>query len=395
MPSRHNQEAEQQQNLINMSDITPGSSFSNGQQITATDLNNLVGNANIANAVIDNTHLKQTSVSDSIFNFSVIADANISDNDYFLIWSATDGAFRRVSKGTINSQNNVSVGGTTIDTSGNLILSGTLVSDQLILGADVATIPTGKTLLFTDTLSANHIKFSKDSSSPALKIFNPINDGSTSINCYGSLNAIAPMTTSDNGVLKISATDSTGAFKTWNFSSINNANQLEITSSQSGTGTVIIGGALTNSGHNFATNIIGCTQVTCSGSITGSTKNFLIDHPFVEGKKLRHTCIESNKADLIYRGVAGVGQVNLDTATGMSPGTFDSLVKNCQVFIQNNQGWDKFKGSVSGNTLTIESENSDSIDQVEWMVIGQRKDPTILGLDITDDQGEIILEEDA
>lgn len=378
MPSRHNQEAEQQQNLINMSDITPGSSFSNGQQITATDLNNLVGNANIANAVIDNTHLKQTSVSDSIFGFSVIADANISDNDYFLIWSATDGAFRRVSKGTINSQNNVSVGGTTIDTSGNLNLSGTLTSDQLVLSGNTATIPAGKNILFTDSLSANHIQFSKNSSSPALKIFNPINDGSTSINCYGSLNAIAPMTTSDNGVLKISATDSTGAFKTWNFSSINNANQLEIISSQSGTGTVVIGG-------NF--------QAT--GSITGASKSFYIDHPSVEGKKLRHTCIESNKADLIYRGVAGVGQVNLDTATGMSPGTFDSLVKNCQVFIQNNQGWDKFKGSVSGNTLTIESENSDSIDQVEWMVIGQRKDPTILGLDITDDQGEIILEEDA
>jgi hypothetical protein len=29
------------------------------------------------------------------------------------------------------------------------------------------------------------------------------------------------------------------------------------------------------------------------------------------------------------------------------------------------------------------------------MVIGQRKDPTILGLDITDEQGELILEEDA
>lgn len=378
MPSRLTQEAEQQQNLINMSDITPGSSFANGQQITATDLNNLVGNANIANAVIDNTHLKQTSVSDSIFNFSVIADADISDNDYFLIWSATDSAFRRVSKGTINSQNNVSVGGTQIDTSGNLNLAGTFTSSQLVLSGNTATIPAGKSVLFTDNLSGDHILITKDSSSPALKILNPLGDGSTAINCFGSLNAIAPQATGDNGVLKISATDSTGALKTWNFSSINNANQLEITSSQSGTGTIAVGG-------NFL----------ATGSITGASKNFLIDHPCVEGKKLRHTSLESNKADLIYRGVAGVGQVNLDSATGMSPGTFDSLVKNCQVFIQNNQGWDKFKGSVSGNILTIESENTDSTDQVEWMVIGQRKDPTILGLDITDNQGEIILEEDA
>jgi hypothetical protein len=158
---------------------------------------------------------------------------------------------------------------------------------------------------------------------------------------------------------------------------------------------MVIGGALTNSGHNFTTNIIGCTQVICSGDLGGASKSFLIDHPLVEGKKLRHISVESNKADLIYRGVAGVGEVNMDKATGMTEGTFVTLVKNCQVFIQNNQGWDKFKGSVSGNTLTIESENSDSTDQVEWMVIGQRKDPTILGLDITDNQGEIILEEDA
>lgn len=369
-----------------MSDITPGSSFQSGQQITATDLNNLVGNASISSAVIDNTHLKQSSLADSIFNFNVIADANVSDNDYFLIWSATDSAFRRVSKGTINSQNNVNVGGTTIDTSGNLNITtgdldlgtGSFTSPQLVLSGITASIPTGKSILFSDSLSNDHVQISKESSNPGLKIFNPLNDGSTSINCYGSLNAIAPITTSDNGVLKISATDSTGAFKTWNFSSINNANQLQITSSQSGTSTMIVGG-------NF--------QAT--GSITGASKSFYIDHPSVEGKKLRHTCIESNKADLIYRGVAGVGQVNLDNATGMSPGTFDSLVKNCQVFIQNNQGWDKFKGSVSGNILTIESENSDSTDQVEWMVIGQRKDPTILGLDITDEQGELILEEDA
>lgn len=239
-----------------MSDITPGSSFANGQQITATDLNNLVGNANIASAVIDNTHLKQTSVSDSIFNFSVIADANISDNDYFLIWSATDGAFRRVSKGTINSQNNVNVGGTQIDTSGNLNLAGTFTSPQLTLSGNTATIPSGKSILFTDSLTTDHIQFSKDSASPSLKIFNPSNDGSTAINCYGSLNAIAPQATSDNGVLKISATDSTGALKTWNFSSINNANQLEITSSQSGTGTLIVGGNFASTGN------ISCVALT-------------------------------------------------------------------------------------------------------------------------------------
>lgn len=375
-----------QQDLINMSDITPGSSFQSGQQITATDLNNLVGNASISSAVIDSTHLKQSSLSDSIFNFNVIADANVSDNDYFLIWSATDSAFRRVSKGTINSQNNVNIGGTSIDTSGNLNLtSGTFTSPQLTLGGNTATIPSGKNILFSDTSNSNHIQFSKDSSSPSLKIFNPTNNGSTAINCYGSLNAIAPQTTSDDGVLKLSATDSTGAFRTWFFSSKNNANEIHLVSGQTGTGTLFLGGNFTGTGNINA----------LTGSINGATKNFLIDHPCVEGKKLRHTSLESNKADLIYRGVAGVGQVNLDSATGMSPGTFHSLVKNCQVFIQNNQGWDKFKGSVSGNILTIESENPDSTDQVEWMVIGQRKDPTILGLDITDEQGELILEEDA
>lgn len=206
-----------------MSDITPGSSFTNGQQITATDLNNLVGNANIANAVIDNTHLKQTSVSDSIFNFSVIADANISDNDYFLIWSATDGAFRRIAKSTIVNQSQVSTGGTTIDTNGNL----NLTSGNISIGDYYATAGNynyfGRNFILLDQPTNNGVSnangthavyVAKLDNAPTLAIYGGNVPAKLRVD---DTIQILPGTPTGEGLLSIYGLDSSSNTRGWNF----------------------------------------------------------------------------------------------------------------------------------------------------------------------------------
>jgi hypothetical protein len=201
-----------------MSDITPGSSFTNGQQITATDLNNLVGNANIANAVIDNTHLKQTSVSDSIFNFSVIADANISDDDYFLIWSATDGAFRRIAKSKITSQSQL--------TTTNVVTSN-LTSSTATIGNYFATIGGynyfGRNFVLLDqpansvsptAVGTHAVHLSKLDNSAILAIHGGPNPVTLQVD--DSI-TILPTTPTGEGLLKIYGLDSSSNPRGWNF----------------------------------------------------------------------------------------------------------------------------------------------------------------------------------
>ena len=112
-----------------------------------------------------------------------------------------------------------------------------------------------------------------------------------------------------------------------------------------------------------------------------STKNFRIDHPIPEKTNthyLVHAAIEGPQADLIYRGkinlVNGSAAVDLDQAARMTSGTFILLCTNVQCFTTNESNWDLIKGSVSGSTLTIESQNANSTAEISWMVVAERKD---------------------
>ena len=136
-----------------------------------------------------------------------------------------------------------------------------------------------------------------------------------------------------------------------------------------------------------------------AGTFTAATKTFLIDHPLpskTDTHKLVHSSIEGPQADLIYRGEvtlsSGTATVNIDTAAGMTEGTFVALCREAQVWVQNNSGWDAVRGSVSGNTLTINCQDTDSTAEVSWMVVAERQDPTIKESNMTDSDGRFIVE---
>ena len=125
----------------------------------------------------------------------------------------------------------------------------------------------------------------------------------------------------------------------------------------------------------------GCICVNCGlqvgGALSKGSGTFKIDHP-LESKKdthyLSHSFIEGPQADLMYRGIVqlvdGSAEINVDTVSGMTEGTFVSLNRCAQVFTTNESNWDAVKGSVTGNTLTIESNAEASTACISWMVVG-------------------------
>jgi hypothetical protein len=143
------------------------------------------------------------------------------------------------------------------------------------------------------------------------------------------------------------------------------------------------------------------------GGISKAGGTFDIKHPLSKiGRRdrLRHSFIEGPRADNIYRGVvelvSGNATVNMCTDSvespdcAMRPGTFTALNKNHQFFLQNVSDFDRVKGRLDGETLTIESENPTSNSAVSWMVVGERQDEHMrdLASDMTNDNGSIVTE---
>jgi hypothetical protein len=62
----------------------------------------------------------------------------------------------------------------------------------------------------------------------------------------------------------------------------------------------------------------------------------------------------------------------------MTSGTFEGLVRRTQFFVQNNSSWDLVRGKVNNGIVYIESNNNNSTASVDWMVVGERKDESIL-----------------
>ena len=136
--------------------------------------------------------------------------------------------------------------------------------------------------------------------------------------------------------------------------------------------------------------IIGSLNVT--SGITGPFKNFRIEHPLNENKWLYHTATESPRADLIYRGTlqlqSGEGSVSIDSASNMAIGTFDVLTKNPQLFLQNNESFDRIKGYVQSGSVYVLSENQNSTASIDWSVMAERKDIQILKSPLYDRHGK-------
>lgn len=138
--------------------------------------------------------------------------------------------------------------------------------------------------------------------------------------------------------------------------------------------------------------------VAVTGALSKGSGSFRIAHPLPEKKQthdLVHSFIEGPKADLIYRGSVklqdGRAQVNIDEASGMTEGTFVALCRTVQCFTTNEAGWTAVRGKVTGNILSLESQQS-CTDEISWMVIGERQDEHMMNTDWTDDQGRVIVE---
>jgi hypothetical protein len=139
--------------------------------------------------------------------------------------------------------------------------------------------------------------------------------------------------------------------------------------------------------------------VNVAGALSKASGSFKIAHPLPAKKDthhLVHSFIEGPQADLIYRGRAtlagGTVAVNIDTAAGMTEGTFEVLCGDVQCFTSNEEGWTALKGSVTGNILAVTAQDDSCTDTISWMVIGERKDPHMLETDWTDEDGKVIVE---
>jgi hypothetical protein len=140
-------------------------------------------------------------------------------------------------------------------------------------------------------------------------------------------------------------------------------------------------------------------NLSVGGALSKGSGSFRIEHPLpqlAETHQLVHSFIEGPQADLIYRGkvnlVAGTATVNIDTAAGMTEGTFVVLCRDVQCFTTNESDWTAVRGSVSGNILTIEAQDQTSTSSISWMVIGERQDKHMYDTDWTDDNGKVIVE---
>jgi len=145
------------------------------------------------------------------------------------------------------------------------------------------------------------------------------------------------------------------------------------------------------------------------GSFTAGSKAFLIDHPLhPTTKNLRHSAIEAPRRDLIYRGVAtftgdedpdGVLTVYIDEASGMEAGTFDALCMNAEVYLQPKAAATAtsrpYPSAVADGRFTIHTGTGlDTVGDVAWMVVAERKDEYALALPDSDEAGHLIVEED-
>lgn len=138
-------------------------------------------------------------------------------------------------------------------------------------------------------------------------------------------------------------------------------------------------------------------NVDIQGALIKSSGTFRIPHPIKpETHKLVHSFVEGPLCDLIYRGKAkltgGKATININEYFGMTPGTFEALVDDTDVFITNNNSWDPVRGRIEGADLHIECKNPRSATTVSWLVIGDRKDDNIKSATWTDGEGKPILE---
>ena len=133
-------------------------------------------------------------------------------------------------------------------------------------------------------------------------------------------------------------------------------------------------------------------NLTIAGSLSKGSGSFDIEHPTLEGHRLRHSFIEGPQADLIYRGTVtldatGSTSIDLDDAAGMTDGTWEALCRDPWSIVSTPGGvvdW-----SLDSKHLTI---TGDVGAVCSWIVIAERTDPHIHQSPMTDETGSIVVE---
>lgn len=162
-------------------------------------------------------------------------------------------------------------------------------------------------------------------------------------------------------------------------------------------------GGTSSSWGTLAIGVNSSGSVNVPGALSKGSGSFRIPHPLpaLSGTHdLVHSFVEAPQADNIYRGkatlVAGASEstvsVNIDTAAGMTDGTFVLLNRDVQAFTSNEDSPCGVYSSISGNVLTITGEHADCDHVVSWMVIGERQDQHMYDTAWTDVDGRVIVE---
>lgn len=147
---------------------------------------------------------------------------------------------------------------------------------------------------------------------------------------------------------------------------------------------------------NTAITIDQLGAVTVHGALSKGSGTFDIPHPTRNDPwRLRHSFIEGPKADLLYRGtatIAGSGSIaiDLDTVSGLTAGTWQAL--NQDPWSMVTSSGNAVTWALSGKTLTITGPAG---AVCQWMVIGERRDQTVIDWEATDSDGHLITEYDS
>jgi hypothetical protein len=295
----------------------------------------------------------------------------------------------------ITNVGNIALDSISSDTGTNITVTlGTDAADDFIVGNNSALVVTGDN---------DRVGIGTDAPSQLLHVKSLTTSGAY-INYDGQSNGefgLRVESNSNGGNFEGDFTNDGGMLDLFANSDATSGGDILVCRTKSATSVFLVrGNGRVGIGVNAPTEVLDVSgNATISGSIAKGSGSFKISHPLeskAETHNLVHSFIEGPQADLIYRGkvdlVDGSATVNVDTASGMTEGTFVVLCRDVQSFTTNESGWTAVRSSVSGNILTIEAQDATCTDSISWMVVGERQDDHMIDTGWTDEIGKVIVE---
>jgi hypothetical protein len=296
--------------------------------------------------------------------------------------------------GSVNATNTYELNGTTvIDASRNLTNIGTIASGHITATGQgftpqLSAIDSDNT---TGRCNIRHNGSTSDIRSQGTSGLGTVIIGGTTLNASPNYATFTNSGTTLGGTLSLSQQKKLN-FGGLGFAQMNSSGNFELGDIDDDDREVKINGFAGTSQINMSDGTVAIT-----GALSKSSGSFKIDHPLKpDTHHLVHSFVEGPQADNLYRGkiqlVNGKAEVDLEDKFNMTPGTFEALNRDIQIFTTNESNWDNVRGSVVGSKLIIESQNINSTAEVSWLVIGERQDKEIYESKLTDNDGRIIVE---